>query len=87
MSYIPYYYDGDFQLGLVIFWAIVGVVSVVLGRRASLPSFRLKRRATVAAACALASILLYGVYVVQRQSVETVHHMVFGESQKMRTAR
>ncbi len=87
MPYVPFYYDGDVQTGLFAFCVLAGVVAVILGRRASLPAPRLKRRAIIAAGCAIGFTLLYSLYILQRQSVETAHHMTFGDPQKISASR
>ncbi len=70
-GYIPYYYDTFVQWGIVVFWIVVGVVSVIQGRRRLLPSSLLQRRIVIVGLCALASIFLYNGYILQRQTVES----------------
>jgi hypothetical protein len=77
--YIPYYLDGVVQTALVGLWVIVGVIGVIRGLRQSLPADRLVRRAGIAAGCAFASLVVYTFYVLQRQTVEKAHHVVFGK--------
>jgi hypothetical protein len=87
MEYIPFTLDGDVQAGIVVVCVILGVASIVSARRKSLPPSRLKRRVGIAVGCACAGIVLYNLYILQRQTVEKATHRTFGDAVQARPTR